>query len=178
MISPRSLQAWRSLGSWWEAGEHHNPVRERGMVSSRAVSAVPSAPCARADTQHWWWLLPSHSLDWGGHCLGVWDTLQETGEEYLGTFKIYYGRFRGGKERDKGRLGRRKKCLGKWSQDQADGHWLFWPSSVPVQLILSYLLINSISNYLPLWRACLLCACVLRGLHESSWSWAMVKWTT
>lgn len=31
---------------------------------------------------------------------------------------------------------------------QVDSHWLFWPFPVPGQLILSYLLINSISNHL------------------------------
>lgn len=31
---------------------------------------------------------------------------------------------------------------------QAHGHWLFWPSPVCSQLILSYLLINSTYNHL------------------------------
>jgi len=86
-----------------------------------------------------------------------------------------------GKEKGQGSLGR-KKC-GKIELElvvskQADISRLMWPCTAPDQHSLSCILSNPISIYVPVSRDCLLCACVFGGLHASSWSRAMVKWTT
>lgn len=65
-----------------KAGEPHNPVRERDMVSLMAVPEVPPAPCARSDTQHHHQLLSRAPFGlWGalpggmGHITGCRETV-------------------------------------------------------------------------------------------------------
>ena len=129
VIKSSSPQTRRSSEARRQVGEPRNPVRERDMVSPRAVPAVPSTPYARGDTQHQWRLLSRApfglrgALPGGmGHITGC------RGRVFWDCTRFIMGGLaeepKTGKERDRGSLGR-KQCgkieLGLVVSKQAGG---------------------------------------------------------
>lgn len=111
--SPDNTLPWLFPGPSQEPSAHHwsistSPDMQRGTSTvrnpnemdtlsrvptlSRAVPGEPPAPASRCETQE----EPRGGssldclLDWEGHCLGVWDTIWDIGEEhYMHVRSIY-----------------------------------------------------------------------------------------
>lgn len=107
----------------------------------------------------------------GGTAWGYGTHYRVQGNSFVGFHKICYGRFMW-RTKDSEREGSRQfgeEEMGKIESGlvvskQAEG--LICPCPAPDRHGLSYLLINSISNYFRGWGDCILCACVWRAMCQ------------